>query len=67
MVKLSAIWCKSLDTVATWWQEVSTLSSLPKNHPVLKVMQAKNTNILLPNVEKSLDSVFWRRHIWMAE
>ena len=43
---------ESLDTVATWWQEVSILSSLPKNHPGLKVRQAKNTNILLPNIEK---------------
>ena len=43
---------ESLDTIATWWQEVSTLSSLSKNHPGLKVRQAKNTNILLPNVEK---------------
>ena len=42
----------SLGTIATWWQEVSTLSSLPKNHPGLKVRQAKNTNILFPNVEK---------------
>ena len=43
---------ESLDTIATWWQEVSTLSSLPKTHPGLKVMLAKNTNILLPNIEK---------------
>ena len=43
---------ESLDTIATWLQEVSTLSSLPKNHPGLKVRQAKNTNILLVNVEK---------------
>ena len=43
---------ESLDTIATWWQEVSTLSSLPKYHPGLKVRQDKNTNILFPNVEK---------------
>ena len=43
---------ESLDTIATWWQEVSTLSSLPKNDLGLKVRQAKNTNILFPNVEK---------------
>ena len=44
---------KSLDTVDTWWQEVSTLSRVLKNHPGLKVRQAKNTNILLPNyIEK---------------
>ena len=43
---------ESLDTIATWWQEVSTLSSLPKNNPGLKVRQAKNTNIFVPNVEK---------------
>ena len=43
---------ESLDTVATWWQEVSTLSSLQKYHPGLKVRQANNTNILLPNIEK---------------
>ena len=43
---------ESLDTVATWWQEVSTLSCLPKNCPGLKVRQAKNTNILLLNIEK---------------
>ena len=41
-----------LDTVATWWQEVSTLSSPLKNHPGLKVRQVKTTNILLPNIEK---------------
>ena len=28
---------------------MSTLSSLRKNHPGLKVRQAKNTNIWLPN------------------
>ena len=43
---------ESMDTIASWWQEVSTLSSLPKNHLGLKVRQAKNTNILLPNREK---------------
>ena len=43
---------ESLDTIATWWQEVSTLSSLPKIHPGLKVRQAKSTNILLLNIEK---------------
>ena len=32
---------ESLDTIATWWQKVSTLSSLPKNHPHLEVRQAK--------------------------
>ena len=42
----------SLDTVATWWQEVSTLSRPLKNHPDLKVMQAKTIHILLPNTEK---------------
>ena len=43
---------ESLDTIAIWWQEVSTLSSLPKIHPGLKVRQAKTTNILLPNIKK---------------
>ena len=42
----------SLDTVATWWQEVSTLSSPLKNQPGLKVRQVKITNILLLNIEK---------------
>ena len=42
----------SLDTVATLWQEVSTLCSPLKNHPGLKVRQAKTTIILLPNIEK---------------
>ena len=42
----------SLDTVATWWQEVSTLGSPLKDEPDLKVMQAKTTDILLPNIEK---------------
>ena len=43
---------ESLDTIATWWQEMSTLSSLPKNYLGLKARQSKNTSILLPNVEK---------------
>ena len=43
---------ESLDTIATWWQEVSTLSSLLKNHPGLKVRQAKSTNILLLNIKE---------------
>ena len=42
----------SLDTDATWWQEVSTLSGPLKNHPGVKVRQVETTNILLPNTEK---------------
>ena len=42
----------SSDTVATWWQEVSTLGSPLKNQPGLKVRQVGTTNILLPNTEK---------------
>ena len=42
----------SLDTVATWWQEVSTLCSPLKNEPGLKARKAKTTDILLPNIEK---------------
>ena len=40
----------SLDTVATWWQEMFTLGSTLKNEPGLKVRQAKTTDILLPNI-----------------
>ena len=40
----------SLDTVATWWQEMFTLGSALKNEPGLKVRQAKTTDILLPNI-----------------
>ena len=42
----------SLDTVATWRQEVSTLGSPLRNEPDLKVRQAKTTDILLPNIGK---------------
>ena len=42
----------SLDTVATWRQEVSTLGSPLKNEPDLKVRQAKTTDILLPIIGK---------------
>ena len=41
----------SLDIVATWWQEVSTLGSPVKNELGLKVRQAKTTHILLLNIE----------------
>ena len=50
MVKLNG--ADSLDTVATWWQEVSILDSPLKNQPGLKVRQAGTTNILLPNTQK---------------
>ena len=58
MIKSQAEWSNgmqsgadSLDTVATSWQEVSTLGSPVKNEPGLNVRQAKTTHILLPNIE----------------
>ena len=54
MIKSGAEWSNgmqsgavSLDTVATWWQEVSTLGRPLKNEPGLKVRQAKTTDIFV--------------------
>ena len=49
---------ESLDTIATWWQEVSTLSSLPKHHPGLKVRQAKNRVPTAPGKPGKMTTVF---------
>ena len=46
----SGVGADSLDTVATWWQEVFTFGSPLKDESGLKVRQAKTTDILLPNI-----------------